>query len=150
MKTIFIGLNKCGYRYQVNIFLLSPQKTYVVGTHSVPHKGASNEYPEHTFSWRNKKNINTFGLKKCILSGPMKHVGTVKILGSPCLSHNMRNYIFGRAPVDHLDQPVHPYSLISLCCLPEETLASWLSTEHPVIGLCRLKDWAQLFKASLA
>ena len=26
--------------------------------------GASNEYPQHMFSWRNKKNINTFGLKK--------------------------------------------------------------------------------------
>ena len=22
-----------------------------------PHRGASNEYPQHTFSWRNKKNI---------------------------------------------------------------------------------------------
>ena len=26
--------------------------------------GASNEYPQHMSSWRNKKNINTFGLKK--------------------------------------------------------------------------------------
>ena len=22
-----------------------------------PHQGASNEYPQHTLSWRNKKNI---------------------------------------------------------------------------------------------
>ena len=29
-----------------------------------PRQGASNEYPQHMFSWRNKKNINTFGLKK--------------------------------------------------------------------------------------
>ena len=29
-----------------------------------PHRGTSNEYPQHIFSWRNKKNINTFGLKK--------------------------------------------------------------------------------------
>ena len=28
-----------------------------------PQRGASNEYPQHMFSWRNKKNINTFGLK---------------------------------------------------------------------------------------
>ena len=30
----------------------------------VPHRGTSNEYPQHMFSWRNKKNINTFGIKK--------------------------------------------------------------------------------------
>ena len=28
--------------------------------------GASNEYPQHMFSWRHKKMINTFGLKKTI------------------------------------------------------------------------------------
>ena len=27
-----------------------------------PFQGASNEYPEHTILWRNKKNINTFQL----------------------------------------------------------------------------------------
>ena len=30
----------------------------------VPHQSTSNEYPQHTFSCRNKKNVNTFGLKK--------------------------------------------------------------------------------------
>ena len=30
----------------------------------VPQGGASNEYPQHMFSWRNKKISNTFGLKK--------------------------------------------------------------------------------------
>ena len=33
----------------------------------VPHQGASNGYPQHKFSCRNKKNIDTFGLKKNIL-----------------------------------------------------------------------------------
>ena len=28
-----------------------------------PHRGASNEYPQ-LFLWRNKKDINIFGLKK--------------------------------------------------------------------------------------
>ena len=37
----------------------------------MPHQGASNEYPQHMFSWRNKTNINTFGLKKAILSRTM-------------------------------------------------------------------------------
>ena len=30
----------------------------------VPHQDASNEYPQHMFSCRNKKNINTLVLKK--------------------------------------------------------------------------------------
>ena len=29
-----------------------------------PRQGASNEYPQYMFLWRNKKNINTFGMKK--------------------------------------------------------------------------------------
>ena len=34
-----------------------------------PHQGTSNEYPQHMFSWKNKKNIDTFGLKNSALSG---------------------------------------------------------------------------------
>ena len=30
----------------------------------MPRRGTSNEYPQHMFSWRNKKYINTFGMKK--------------------------------------------------------------------------------------
>ena len=33
-----------------------------------PCQGTSNEYPQHMFLWRNKKNINTFELKKSTLS----------------------------------------------------------------------------------
>ena len=29
-----------------------------------PHRGASNEYPQHSFSWKNKKTINTSWLVK--------------------------------------------------------------------------------------
>ena len=29
-----------------------------------PHRGASNEYPQHMFSWRNKKDISIFRMKK--------------------------------------------------------------------------------------
>ena len=49
-----IGLDKCGY--QINIFLYSPQKTYVVGNSlEVPLLSASTckVYPQLTFSWRN-------------------------------------------------------------------------------------------------
>ena len=43
MKTYYIY---CGYSFEA------------------PGQGASNEYPQHMFLWRNKKNINTFGLEK--------------------------------------------------------------------------------------
>ena len=77
----FIGLDKGGYL--VNIFLISPQKhmlwvlirsasgfsyfstkTCYGYSLEAPYRDPSNEYPQHMFSWRNKKNINTFGLKK--------------------------------------------------------------------------------------
>ena len=32
-----------------------------------PQRGASNEYPQHMFSSRSKKNIDTFRLKKCLI-----------------------------------------------------------------------------------
>ena len=40
---------------------------YVVGTDillEAPRQGTSNEYPQHMFSWRRKKNINIFDWKK--------------------------------------------------------------------------------------
>ena len=45
-----------------------------------PQQGASNEYPQHMFLWRNKKNINTFGLKKApelVLCVQILHMGKV-------------------------------------------------------------------------
>ena len=30
----------------------------------VPQRSTANEYPQHMFSWRNEKNINTLWLKK--------------------------------------------------------------------------------------
>ena len=57
-----IGLGKSGY--QVKFFSYFSMKTYVVYSLEVPHRGTSNEYPQHMFSSRNKKNIDTFWLKK--------------------------------------------------------------------------------------
>ena len=75
VRKIFIGLDKNGYH--VNIFFLFlneniccgyslevPWKHMLCYSLEVPWLGSSNEYPQHMFSWRNKKNINTFGLKK--------------------------------------------------------------------------------------
>ena len=39
-------------------FFISSQKTCCGYLLEVPRRGASNEYPQHVFSWRNKKNIN--------------------------------------------------------------------------------------------
>ena len=57
-----IGLVNGGY--PVNIFIISPQKHMLWYSLEAPRRGASNEYPQHMFLWRSKKNINTFGLKK--------------------------------------------------------------------------------------
>ena len=41
-----------------------------------PQRGASNESPQRRLLWRNKKNINTFGLKKSALSEGMAYAST--------------------------------------------------------------------------
>ena len=40
-----------------DIFLISPQTHMLWYSLEVPHWGASNEYPQHMFSWRNKEDI---------------------------------------------------------------------------------------------
>ena len=57
-----IGLDKSGY--QVNSFLISQQKHMLWYSLEAPHRGASNEYPQHMFLLCNKKNIDTSMLKK--------------------------------------------------------------------------------------
>ena len=54
-----------------------------------PRRGASNEYPQHMFSWRNKKNINTFGLKK-------KKSALTSAMNELCQS---RSALFAKVPV---------------------------------------------------
>ena len=44
---------KCGIH--LLFFLISPRKHILWGSTEVPRQGASNEYPRHIFSWRNKK-----------------------------------------------------------------------------------------------
>ena len=76
-----IGLDKGGF--PVNIFLISPQKHMLWYSLEAPHRGASNEYPQHMFSWRNKKNINTFGLKIALTSA-MTEEQKLACLSRPC------------------------------------------------------------------
>ena len=43
---------------KVLIFFLFPHKKICCGySLESPHRGASDDYPQHMFSWRNKKNI---------------------------------------------------------------------------------------------
>ena len=70
IRKIFIsisstGLNKSGY--QINSFLISPWKHLLWYSLEEPRLGASKEYPQNIFLWRNTKNINTFGLKKHLI-----------------------------------------------------------------------------------
>ena len=60
-----IGLDKSGY--PVSIFLISPLNICCGYSLEVPQGGTFNEYPQHMFLQRNKKNINAFGLKKAPL-----------------------------------------------------------------------------------
>ena len=46
----------------MDIFLISPWK-HMLWYSGAPGQGISNEYPQHMFSWRNKKNINLIPLQ---------------------------------------------------------------------------------------
>ena len=47
----------------------------------VPHQGASNKYSQGMFSWRNKKNVNTLGLKMPYLKLSWRNKKNVNTLG---------------------------------------------------------------------
>ena len=88
--------------YPDNIcFSFSLQKRmfcYSLEASSKTHRGASNEYPQHIFLWRNK-NIGSFHLKKkCVLTGAMLLVGFVGPQFS-CLSKMRCNTI--KRPLSH-------------------------------------------------
>ena len=46
-----------GCQVHVNIFLISPRKHMLWYSLEAPRRGASNEYPQHMFTRRNKNNI---------------------------------------------------------------------------------------------
>ena len=62
----FIVLDKEGY--SVNIFLISPENICCGYSLEAPQQGASDEYSQHMFLWRNKKNINTWIEKSALTS----------------------------------------------------------------------------------
>ena len=58
----------CGYSLEVPMFFLFLHENICCGySLEVPRRGTSNEYPQHIFSWRNKKNTNVFWLEKASL-----------------------------------------------------------------------------------
>ena len=65
LHVFIIVPNKDFFSQKVLIFFLFLQENICGGyLLEVPHRGASNEHPQHVFSNRNTENINTFGLKK--------------------------------------------------------------------------------------
>ena len=75
---ILVDLDKSGY--QVNIFLFLQEN--LCCWYSLEVLGTSNEYQQHRFSWRIRKNINTFWIEKNILSRAVS-----LILGCPRSIH---------------------------------------------------------------
>ena len=62
MSIVNIATDKRGYPH--NIFLISRQLHMLWYSLEVPRQGASNEYPQHMFLLRNKKDISIFRMKK--------------------------------------------------------------------------------------
>ena len=52
---------------ETNLFLISRQKHMCGYSLEEPHWGSSNEYPQHMFLSRNKKNIGNFYWKHCLI-----------------------------------------------------------------------------------
>ena len=61
-NNIFIATDKRGYPH--NIFLIIDENICSVYSLEAPRRGASNEYPQHMFLLRNKKDISIFRMKK--------------------------------------------------------------------------------------
>ena len=58
---IYIATDKRGYPH--HIFLISQRKHMLWYSLEAPQRGASNEYPQHMFSLRNKKDIDIFQME---------------------------------------------------------------------------------------
>ena len=65
MSAPVIATDKRGYPH--NIFLISRRKCMLWYSLEAPRRGTSNEYPQHMFSLRNKKDISIFRMKKSAL-----------------------------------------------------------------------------------
>ena len=82
-----IVLDKIGY--QANSFLISRKNICCGYSLEVPQRGASNEYPQHMFLSRSKKNIDTFWLKKKHL---IKSYATVQVSSKGTAKTLIRQY----------------------------------------------------------
>ena len=54
-------------------------------------RGASNEYPQHTFSWINKRNISTFWLEECLITSNVEDLNQFNIYHSKQGLHHKIN-----------------------------------------------------------
>ena len=95
---VIIAPNKRGI--QIYIFLISPQKHMLWYSLEAPRWGASNEYPQHMFSWRKKENTKKKIVwkkkKKCYLElyGLTIHLCSYIIYHIFCLFSRIINGMF--------------------------------------------------------
>ena len=104
MLISFLFLNKnicCGYSLEA------------------PRRGASNEYPQHMYSPRNKKNFMWMPPLIC------SYAPHEKMYYMTCL------------PNEDSDKPVYPHSLTSLRYPPQQALDPWVPT------VCQTEDFGQ-------
>ena len=62
-----------------DIFLISPRKHMLWYSLEAPRRGASNEYPQHMFSWRNKKKylMDTLSYLKLHIKMPSDTISSI-------------------------------------------------------------------------
>ena len=59
LHTVYIAPDEAHFQPKINdIYLFLHENVCCVYSLEAPHRGASNEYTQHMFSWRNKKNIS--------------------------------------------------------------------------------------------
>ena len=102
--TLDIATDRRGYPH--NIFLISPQKICCGYSLEAPRRGASNEYLQHMFSCRNKKDIRIFRMKKAPYLLLCLYFSNMIFSNS---SHHMNFHIISEMP----DSPFFLYKVVN-------------------------------------
>ena len=101
-------------RYTHDIFLFLHKKICCGYSLEAPRWGASNEYPQHMFLLRNKKNISTFLLKKMHYL-EIWDLFKIQYSFSYFMSHNKKIYLRTCVPIINSDQPAQLWTAFAVC-----------------------------------
>ena len=116
--------------YPHNIFIISPWKgIYICCGYSleVPRWVTSNEYSQHTFWWRNKKNTSKFQLRKC-------PVWSYEL----CVCYKNPLYIFFMTHCHWAHISCHNYTEIYICYLCFKIYVKFYFNLNVLIARCLL------------